>query len=287
MSSFTNIRLFYLILFFNVYSLSLSANEHKKLPLSYLNVDGIHATDTGMVYAADGFTGSKIYSITADGITRDFADGLNGPIDIATDSSGNLYVTNFNNGKVSKVSPSGDVSEFAEVYEGPAGIVSDSEDNLYVAHYGTGIGTGDAVLKITPQGVVSVFSQGGALSAPVGLAIDEYGYIYTANFNDGIVLRISPAGEQEQIAQIESASGYAIGHLAYANKRLYATGIIDNSVYVIRKDGKVKVRKNFGAGIFPNGIAYDQFNNNLLVANAFTSISSLTKIKLKKKQQID
>lgn len=285
MRSFTKINLFYLILFFNSYSLGLSANEHKRLPLSYLDVDGIHATDTGQVYAADGFTGSKIYSITADGITRDFADGLSGPIDIATDSGGYLYVTNFNSGKVSKISPSGEVSEFAEVYEGPAGIVSDSKGNLYVAHYGTGSGTGDTVLKITPQGVVSVFSQGGALNAPVGIAIDEYDYVYTANFNDGIILRINEAGEQQQIAQIESASGYAVGHLAYANKRLYATGIIDNSVYVIRKDGKVKVRKNFGAGVFPNGITFDQSNSNLLVANAFTTISSLTKIKLKSKKQ--
>lgn len=251
----------------------------KSIPLSYLNVDGIHVDSSGLIYAAAGFSGTKVYVITPDGNTFDFADGLSGPIDITNDSQGNLYVTNFNNATVSKISPEQVVTKFADVLPGPSGIVADAEDNIYVSHYGEGNGDGTKVLKITPEGVVSVFSEGGLLVAPVGTTIDEHGNIYTANFNDGRIVRISTDGTQKLIAQIESDVGFAIGHLTYVKDRLFATGPASQTVYVVRMNGKVRERnRKVDAGAFPNGIASDPITDSVLFTYAFAAVSKIEKI---------
>lgn len=271
-------------IFFVIYLIlsgNLLANETKTLPLAYLDIDGIHAASNGVIYAAGGFNGDQVYYITPTGVTYDFASGLNGPIDITDDGAGNLYVTNFNSATVSRISRFGEVTQFAEVLDGPAGIVRDSQGNLFVSHYGVGNGTGDTILKISPDGIVSTFAKGEGLNAPVGTAIDDKDNLYVANFNDGTIYRFSPEGQSQRIAQIESNVGFAIGHLTFANGKLFATGPASNSVYVVSKDGTVKLRKNLGEGQFPNGIAFDPASSSLLVAKAFTPIPSLFKVPIK------
>ena len=254
----------------------------KNIPIKYLNIDGIHAAESGLIFAASGFSGTKLYVVTADGNTFDYADGLNGPIDATTDSQGNVFVTNFNDATVSKITPDLVVTKFADVLPGPAGIVTDSQDNLYVSHYGEGDGDGTAILKITPEGVVTTYSEGNMLLAPVGIDIDEEGNLYTANFNDGSVIKILPDGKQSFITQIESEAGFAIGHLAYANGRLFASGPANQTIYVIRKNGKVRERsRKVNVGEFPNGITYDDVNNTVLFTYAFAAVSEIEKIQLK------
>lgn len=261
--------------------LSSTASAKRKLPLSYLSFDGLHASQSGVVFAADGFDGSKIYKIELDGTTKDFADGLNGPIDIAEDSAGNLFVTNYNSAKVSKITPAGEVVDFAEVLQRPSGIVSDQEDNLYVAHYGSDAADGDTILKITPQGEVSVFSQGGFLIAPVAMAIDPDGNIYTANFNEGSIIKLTPDGQQQIITRIGSSVGYAIGHMAYANGKLYATGLANQLIYIIRPaNGRVKARDIVEPGDFPNGITLNEVSGEVLFVNTFASADSLRRIRV-------
>ena len=261
-----------------------NAGHKRTLPLAFLTMDGIHADGSGAFFAADGFDGDRVYAITPEGTTSVLAGGLAGPIDVTNDSAGNLYVTNFNNATVSKVSPEGVVSDFATVLIGPSGITIDSGGNLYVSHFGAGNGDGDTILKVSPDGSTSVFSQGGLLNAPVGTAIDEEGNIYAANFNDGIVLKILPDGTQLQIAQIDAPNGFAIGHLAYANGRLFATGLADQVIYVIRPNGRVRVRRNAPEGDFPNGITFDSATNQILFTNAFAPVSGFERIRLRNRR---
>jgi sugar lactone lactonase YvrE len=262
-------------------TLSANANHRRTLPLAFLTMDGIHADGSGMFYAADGFDGSRLYAITPEGTTTEFANGFSGPIDITNDSAGNLYVTNFNNATVSKVTPEGEVSEFASTLVGPAGITIDDEGNLYIAHFGGGNGDGTTILKVSPDGTSSVFSQGGLLSAPVGITFDDRGNLFTANLNNGIIIKIQPDGTQHQIAQIEAPNGFAVGHLAFANGRLFATALAEQVVYVIRPNGRMRVIRRTEEGNFPNGITFDAATNQILFTNTFAPTSGFKRIRLR------
>ena len=65
-----------------------------------------------------------------------FASGFNGPVGLAFDAAGNLYVANYGNSTVSEVTPAGLVSTFASGFEQPYGLAFDAAGNLYVANYG-------------------------------------------------------------------------------------------------------------------------------------------------------
>lgn len=263
-----------------------SRKKLRNIHIAYLSMDGIFASSNGNVYAAEGFQGNRIFQVSPEGSAYDYASGINGPVDIAEDNAGNLYVTNFNSGTVSRVSEAGEVSEFASVLTGAAGIVADAQNNLYVSHFGNFtqpnyFGDGDTVIKITPSGETSVFSSGGYLLAPVGIAIDDEQNIYTGNINNGVITKISPNGEQEVYAKIESAAGWVIGHLEYANGYLYATGLDDAKVYRIASNGRIKVLAKSKATVNPNGITFDANSHTLLVSDAYGKNASLLRIKAK------
>ncbi len=260
----------------------------RSLPLAFLNMDALLATEDGTVFAAEGFNGSRVFKITPGGNTTVYAEGLAGPIDMAQDAAGNLYVTNFLNASVSKITPDGTVTFFAETLPFPSGIVIDASGNLYVSQYGltdptTGLGTGDAIEKISPDGVVSTLSQGDLLVAPVGITLDEQGNIITANLHNGRVIKIEPNGQQHFIARPTPPEAvYAIGHLEFVEGRIYATGIQTQALYKINPDnGRFRTKDISNRVTFPNGLTYDASNQAVLVAPAFSAVANLTRFRVK------
>lgn len=259
------------------------AQAGKSLPLKVFNIDGIHVADSGLIYAAEGFLGNRLFVITPDGQVFIQASGLAGPIDVANDSAGNLYVSNFNDATVSKVTPEGEVTTFADVLPGPAGIVVDSHDNVIVSHYGVGQGDGTTVTKISPNGEVSALSAGGLLLAPVATAIDEEDNVYVANFNEGSIIKIAPDGSQDFVARVDAPNGFAIGHMDYVGNRLFATAVANQKVIVIRPNGSIRERgRKLDEGRFPNGLAFDAANNTVLFTYGFGPVADLEKITLRR-----
>ena len=104
-----------------------------------------------------------------------FASGLNQPIGLALDSSGNLYVANSvdhkDQARGSEFDTSGNESLFALLDASPLGLAFDSNGNLFVSTAGDRPGT---IVKIDPSGQGTVFASTG-LNVPQGLAFDSSG----------------------------------------------------------------------------------------------------------------
>ncbi|MEO1171779.1 MAG: hypothetical protein AAFX94_06965 [Myxococcota bacterium] len=263
---------------------ALPAMAGRDVPIAFLNFDGIYGSPNGDVLAAEGFTGTRVFRISPDGTTSVAADGLRGPIDVAEDLDGNLYVTNFNDATVSKITPSGEETTFATVLTNPSGIVRDSTGDFYVSHYGdydpiTGFGLGDVVLKITADGEVSTFSEGGLLAAPVGIAVDAADTVYVGNFHDGKILKLGADGTQTEIADLTGPEiSFAIGHIEITNGRIYATGLQSLELFRVNpKNGRVRTRDISSRARFPNGITVDPVTGKLFVARAFAPNGTLVR----------
>ncbi|MBO9203018.1 MULTISPECIES: SMP-30/gluconolactonase/LRE family protein [Niastella] len=149
---------------------------------------------------------------------------FNAPIDVAVDISGNVYVTEnsrkqfYNNvyypgnNKIRKITPDGTVSTFAgsgavgatngngaaASFNDPGGLCFDSNGNLYVTEV-----SGNSIRKITPNGDVTTVA--GSISAgatngtidvatfknPVGIAADNNGNLYVADFGNVMIRKLS------------------------------------------------------------------------------------------------
>jgi ribose transport system permease protein len=80
------------------------------------------------------------------------ATGFKGPEGVTVDREGNVYGGG-TDGVIRKLSPDGTVTEFARTGGRPAGMALDRQGNLFVCDVGKA-----AVLKVTPNGTVSVFA---------------------------------------------------------------------------------------------------------------------------------
>jgi hypothetical protein len=95
---------------------------------------------TGAAGSTDGDTASATFS---------------GPLGVAVDQAGNVYVADGTNKKIRKINTSGIVSTLAVTDGNPQDLVVDSLGNVYVAE------TTNKILKITPSGAVSTFAGSG------------------------------------------------------------------------------------------------------------------------------
>ncbi len=90
-----------------------------------------------------------------------------GPVYMAFDRFGNLFVSDYHNGSVDKVTPDGTVSVFGLISGRPEGLAFDNAGNLFVAEYEDIIANG-RILEFNQSGVMTVFATG--VVAPEGIA---------------------------------------------------------------------------------------------------------------------
>lgn len=159
---------------------------------------------------------------------------LNFPVGIATDSSGNVYVSDSRSFTIRKITPAGVVSTFAGTpfqigsangqgaaarFFLPYGLATDSAGNVYVADGGNHV-----IRKITPDGTVSTFvgsagvsgtADGAATVArfntPFGLAIDSGGNVFVTDSENNTIRKVTPAGVVTTIAGTAGVAGTADG----------------------------------------------------------------------------
>ena len=176
----------------------------------------------GNLYIADR-DNNRIRKVSPSGIITTVAGGgsggdggpsasasLRGPVGVALDAAGNLYIADRGNQRIRKVSPGGIISTVAGSgilgYSGdggpataaalsqPTGVTVDAAGNLYIADLGN-----NRIRKVNPFGMISgtittVAGYGvtgysgdggpatsGSLTAPCGVAVDAAGNLYIAD----------------------------------------------------------------------------------------------------------
>ncbi len=159
---------------------------------------------------------------------------FNFPANLATDSSGNLYIADTANHTIRKMTSSGIVSTLAGLggfsgsadgttsearFNSPQGVAVDGAGNVYVADT-----FNHAIRLISPSGTVSTIAgsagANGAVDgtgtsarffAPTALAVDFSGAIYVADSSNHAIRRISTAREVTTVAGVMGSSGFADG----------------------------------------------------------------------------
>ena len=188
----------------------------------------------GNLYVAD-FGNHNIRKITPAGVVSTlagsgiagFANGpgamaqFNGPIGIAVDAQGTVYLAEFMNNRIRKVMPNGTVSTLAGTgqlgyADGPStsarfgsleGLALDGQGNLYAADY-----DGARIRKIAPNGTVSTLAGTGRAGTtdgagsqaqfigPTGLAIDAHGDLFVTDAGNNTIRKVTPAGIVSTVA---------------------------------------------------------------------------------------
>jgi len=175
----------------------------------------LYVADTGN-NAIRKVTPAGVVSTVAGGSGAGFADGqgkaalFNGPLAVAVDKAGNLYVADTYNDRIRRISPDGMVSTLAggeapgfadgpgalARFDTPSALVLDKAGNLYVADTVNG-----AVRKLAVDGTVSTIAQTDPeakeplMRRPVALAITHDGFLYIGDMARGRILQWSPQGE--------------------------------------------------------------------------------------------
>jgi len=172
----------------------------------------------GMVTTLAGTAGVSGH---ADGIGKNAS--FSGPVAVATDSTGNVYVADYGNNTIRKVTPDGAVTTFAGAagvagnadgvganasFTSPYGIATDSAGNVFVAEMPS-----HTIRKITPAGVVTTLAgtagepgradgigASASFTFPRGIATDKAGNVFVADYGNSTIRKITPNGVVTTIA---------------------------------------------------------------------------------------
>jgi len=223
---------------------------------------GMAIDAAGNLYVAD--TGNNaIRKITPQGVVSTLAgDGVagakdgngagarfNGPIGVAVDHDGVVYVSDTYNDRIRRIARNGDVTTIAggqragladgaaaqALFDTPTGLAISATGELYIADTGN-----SAIRKLDKNGNVGTVAvakdddRASLLRSPVGIALTPDGFLYVASNSHGRLAQITPAGEAVAVQDIDRPAQPGYG--SDGGVRLYAPRGI-----ALAKDGSLFV----------------------------------------------
>jgi len=217
------------------------------LPASF---EDVSVGPDGSVYLPSSPAGGAAFRVDLDGSIHQIASGLLFPLGGAVDSDGNFYVSCWNGSHVHRLAPDGTASIFLTGINTPTGILlSPDEETMYVNSYNLG-----RTIKIDlPTGDREVVASGPGLVGPDGLAMDDDGNLYIANFLIPQITRVDPEGNEEIWVTMP---GSDTGYIDYRAGYLYVAGLNTNRIYrVSTADGTIETIAGTGVAGTTDGPA--------------------------------
>lgn len=243
--------------------------------------------DDAMVFDSDGnlygsnFAGDTVYKIDEDGSSTVFASGFANPNGLAFDSQDNLFIVEYSASKIHKYALDGTLIQTYDVTDGfPSNIIKayDSDDMIF-----TNV-SDNSVNRLAQDGTITKLFTGAPLNIPVGLAYNDNGKLFIANYLDRQVYKLKNNGTLKYIATVpDSGTVFPyLGFIAYANGLLWATNYGEQKIYTIKPNKLDDVAIFSGSVIgntdgdfdvatytYPAGIIYNEDDDALYVNQFF------------------
>ena len=182
--------------------------------LPFYDPQGLCFDPQGNLYVADASSDQGYYrllKLSSDGhllaewhyFQRTFNGSANGPIYVACDQHGNIYVDDASQSRIIKLSSTGKFIAILGTpgqFEGVNVLTLDTAGDLYVAEYYQ-----SRIEKFAPTGqLLTVIplpqtSDSHQPTGPIGIAVDTRGTIYLADQRNSRILHLSAAGELLQV----------------------------------------------------------------------------------------
>jgi sugar lactone lactonase YvrE len=203
---------------------------------------------------------------------------INGPFGVAVDGAGNVFVSDSRNNRIRKVDASGIITTIAGTgtpgfsgdggiataaqLDSPATIAIDLSGNLYIADGGTDY---PRVRMINAAGIITTIAGDGSwgfngdsisataaqLTAIAGVAVDNSGNLYIADYNVSRIRKVNTSGIITTIAGTAMYGFSGDGGPSTAAQIFFPSGVaVDNSGNVyISDEGNHRIRKINSSGI--------------------------------------
>ncbi|MFL5804443.1 MAG: hypothetical protein ACJ8CR_22205 [Roseiflexaceae bacterium] len=183
---------------------------------------------------------------------------------VVFDNAGNLLTLNVHTGVVYAIDPAGqkevvaDLPDYIAGYAGPA--FDPISGNIFVSQYFNQ--SGDKVLRIAPDGTVSVYASG--IPVPLSMTTDAAGNLYVASYKcPGAVYKVTPASV---VSTFATGVCLADGPIFDDNGNLFVADRSTNQIKRVPPGGGTATVFASGFDI-PSGMAFDSVGN-MLVANS-------------------
>lgn len=212
--------------------------------VSYGRLGGVTADRFGNVFVAN-FHGT-VWRVAPDGAVTAMAQSLQGSSGNAVDRAGNLYQASFVDGRLVRIARDG--SETVLVpggLEGPVGLIVADDGTVYVCAC-----RGNAVVRVSPKGLVSTFAQHPDLDCPNAITRGPDGAYYVVSYNNGLVVRVDGTGRASRFASVPDGRN---AHIAFARGAFWVTKIESNYLYRLGLDGRAERYAGTGALGFEDG----------------------------------